>query len=366
MVSENHYVLLNRKQYCAPQVTPAMILEKKLESEMQTFANTTAQGSIKVSANAFTFWASGVLALVAPTSSNATPASDFTYVVEVHDSKAPATLQVATEFTLPRPVWDYPCRKNNPAVHVLGMLYRTNGEVSEQFADTYSCQMVITPVTELLQNTPGVTLTIPSRFNTQIELRPGYYELRVVVSDGKHFGRARVPLRVEPLDAQGLTVSDIALNSTLRDATWIVRDATSVAPAPIVPSPLVSKSTGGTPVPGVAPGSDNVQFLPVPNARVPKDNPLSIYFEIYEPLVEPRTTAVSFSLRITDLSSGSLVMNTGPMGAAHWVVPGSAVIPIGLKLAIVKLPKGSYRLEIQASDSAGQQSEWREAQFNVD
>jgi hypothetical protein len=367
IVSENHYVLLNRKQYCALKNSdPATMLEKRLEAGMQSFANSTAQGSIKVSVNAFTFWSSGVLTLVTATASNTAPASDFTYVVEVQDSKAPAAVQIAMEFTLPKPVWDYPCRRNNTAVHVLGMIYRTDRELSGQFTDTFACQMVTTPMTQALKKIPGVTVTIPSRFNTQIELRPGDYELRVVVSDGKHFGRARVPLRVDPLDAQGLTISDVALNSTLRDASWIVRDATSVTPGPIVPSPLVSKSTSPTTVPGVPPGSENVQFLPVPDAQLPKNNPLSVYFEIYEPLLETKNPAVFYQLRITDLKTGSLVMNTGPMSASDWVLRGNAVIPIGLEIDAEKLPAGPYRLEAQASDSAGRQTGWRQADFVIE
>ena len=58
-------------------------------------------------------------------------------------------------------------------------------------------------------------------------------------------------------------------------------------------------------------------------------------------------------------------MNTEPMSAADWIVPGNPVIPIGLKIATEKLQKGSYRLEIQASDSAGRQTEWRQTNFTI-
>ncbi|MGA8876039.1 MAG: hypothetical protein WB555_10925, partial [Candidatus Korobacteraceae bacterium] len=124
----------------------------------------------------------------------------------------------------------------------------------------------------------------------------------------------------------------------------------AVSPAPVVPTPLVSKK---------------VQFFPAIDASVPHRNPLSLYFEIYEPLLEANKVDVSYSLKITDLKTGSLVMNTGAMSAADWVIPGNPVIPIGLKLAIGKLPKGSYRLEIQATDSVGRQTEWRQANFTI-
>ncbi len=70
-------------------------------------------------------------------------------------------------------------------------------------------------------------------------------------------------------------------------------------------------------------------------------------------------------MRISDQKTGTLVMNTEPMSAARWTVPGNAVIPVGLKLHTEELQKGSYRLEVQASDSAGHESAWRQVLFTI-
>ena len=359
IVVQNHYVQLNRKQYCTlKNFAAATTLEQtKLGTRMQSFAKSTAQGKIKVSTQAFAFWSSGVLSLAgqAPSTGNAPvlPAADFTYVVEVHDSKAPATVQIAATFALPEqlgnyPLWNYPCPRD-AAIHVLAVVYKTNGELVRQFDDAFRCDVWDTPMSEPIKKVLGAKRSIPSLFDTQIELRPGDYEVRVVVSDGKNFGRAQVPLRVQPLNANGLTVSDVALNSVLRDASWVVRDATNVTPAPIVPTPLVSK---------------NVQFLPVADTQLRKDNPLSVYFEIYK-LPDLDGNAVYYRMRITDLKTGATVMNTEPISAAKFVVPGNGVVPVGLKLNTDKLEPGSYRLEVQASDSAGRESGWRAANFNI-
>jgi hypothetical protein len=326
--------------------------ETKLEARMQTFASSTAPGAIKVSVRASAFWSSGVLSLATRTpptdAAPMSPATDFTYVVEVHDSKAPATVQIATEFGSPYQLWKYPCHKN-AGIHVLGTIYRANGALEGQFSDTWGCEMRGTLADQPIKKDFAAVL-IPTLFDTQIELRPGEYQMRVLVTDGKNFGRAQVRLRVQPLDAEALTVSDVVLNNILRDASWIIRDAAKITPYPIVPAPLVSK---------------NVQFLPVADAQLGRQNPLSVYFEIYESLLEASKVDVSYSLKIIDLKTGTLVMNTGPMSAADWVVPGNAVIPIGLKLAIEKLPAGSYKLEIQATDSMGRQTEWRQADFMI-
>jgi hypothetical protein len=96
-----------------------------------------------------------------------------------------------------------------------------------------------------------------------------------------------------------------------------------------------------------------------------KHPPLYIYFEIYEPQIETPGAVVYYRWRIIELKTGSIAMSSGTMSAADWVIPGNVVVPIGLQLDTKKLRKGSYQLEVQASDSAGRESEWRSAKFNI-
>ena len=161
-----------------------------------------------------------------------------------------------------------------------------------------------------------------------------------------------MPLRVGSLDPQRLLISDLVVANVIRGLSWVLRDAASVSPSPVIPTPLVSK---------------DLQYFPdLGNpSRLPKHAPLYLYFEVYQPTSETQATAVFYQLRITNLKTGSLVMNTGPMSTADWIVPGNPVIPIGLKVATEKLHKGSYRLEIQATDSAGRQTDWRQAKFTI-
>jgi predicted phage tail protein len=42
------------------------------------------------------------------------------------------------------------------------------------------------------------------------------------------------------------------------------------------------------------------------------------------------------------------------------------MIPIGDELKVDQLPKGDYRLEVQATDSAGRSTPWRTANFTVE
>jgi hypothetical protein len=159
-----------------------------------------------------------------------------------------------------------------------------------------------------------------------------------------------MPLRVEPLDGQALTISDLALNGILRDASWLLREPAWVSPAPLVPAPLVSK---------------HAQFIPVPESRLRKKSSLPIYFEVYEPRLADRSSEVYFRMKISDLKDGALVINAGPTSAAQSVISGNVVIPIALKVDTDKLPSGSYKIEVQASDSAGRTTAWRMAKFEI-
>lgn len=363
VVAEDNDVVLNRARYCNNDEGDTATVEgSKFAAQRESLAQSGKRGSIKVSSQPFVFWSSRVLSLMrdnpaAISSASQSPPANYTYVVVVHDARAPATVQIATEYELGTKQWDYPC-PSHAAIYVSGVVYKANGEVAARFGDSYQCSSEEDSYLVDFGFDPPVGsyiagarwLPIPTRFNTQVELHPGDYDVHVVVSDGHKFGQARMPLRVEPIDGQALTISDIALNGILRDASWLLRDAAMVSPAPLVPSPLVSK---------------HAQFIPVPDARLRKKSSLPLYFEIYEPLLADRGAEVSFRMKITDLKDGTVVMNAGPTSAAECVIPGNVVIPIALNVDTDKLQSGAYKIEVQALDSAGRTTEWRMAKFEI-
>jgi hypothetical protein len=359
IVVQGHDVNLNRTQYCVPEV-PSKAAMAATEREMKALLDSQPRRPIKLSIRAFSFWSSGVLRLLTdPTSQRGgqvEPGSEYTYVVQVHDSKAPATVQIAAEFQWRNDYWETTdCFKTNSSVHILGTVYKANGEVETQFKDSISC---LSPAgTESTPWKYGVkhgwfahTVRIPTRFDTQVKLPPGSYELQVSVTDGTFSGQTRIPLYVQAFDGNQLTISDVVLGGILQDASRVPREAASVYPAPINPTPLVSK---------------HVQFFPAIDADMPRHTPVSLYFEIYDPPLETNEPAIYYNVKITDLRTNTLVMNTGPMSAADWVLPENAVIPIGLQLDIEKLKAGTFRLEVRASDAAGRQTPWRQATFTI-
>ncbi len=362
VVARDNDVVLNRTRYCnTDEGDTATVEGRKIAAKMENFAQSEKRGSIQVSSRPLVFWSSRVLSLMkndsaGMASASASATANYTYVVVVHDSRAPATVQIATEYEPETKEWNYPCPSKHAAIYVFGVVYKGNGEVAARFGDSYSCSSEVSSfLVDYGYDPPAGSyiawwLPIPTRFNTQVELRPGDYDVHVVVSDGHKFGQARLPLRVESIDSQALTISDLALNGILRDASWLLHAAAWVSPAPLVPAPLVSKQA---------------QFIPVPDARLPKKSSLPLYFEIYEPLLADRSAEVYFRMKITDLKDGTLAMNTGPTSAAQCVTPGNVVIPIALKVDTEKLQSGSYKIEVQASDSAGRTTEWRTAKFEI-
>ena len=51
---------------------------------------------------------------------------------------------------------------------------------------------------------------------------------------------------------------------------------------------------------------------------------------------------------------------------AKSVQPGSAMVPVGLRLPTDKLAPGAYRLELSAADSAGHKAPVRSAEFDLE
>ncbi len=348
------YMLFNRDHYCNLKnqvLNEALQDGTTLGTRMRRFAASSNPGSIQVLVQTFAFRSTGTVQVGGgsleepPAPALELHAPDFKYVVQVQDAKAPARIQIATAFSSPKLKREHRKDGWHLSLHVLGMVYTAKGELVQQFGDTYD-----EPPVPAGSSCSCEQWWIPRLYETQVDLSPGDYELRIVVSDGKaNFGTARVPLRMERFDAERLSISDIALTDLFRNASEMLRDIALNYPATLVPTPLVS---------------NGVQFFPA-DTRFKSSTPVSTYFEVYEPLLAKQDTAVYFEMKITDLKSGELKTKTRPLSAAKWVQPGNTVVPIAAELVLTALDKGSYRLEVRASDSAGRQTEWRQVDFTV-
>ena len=183
---------------------------------------------------------------------------------------------------------------------------------------------------------------IPNGYEGQIALSPGDYDLKIVVTDGKKFGRAEVPLKVDKYDPGSLTISGIVLCKRYHEVLARAKQY----------FPLVSK---------------NLEYTAAGDTRFEKQEPVLAYFQVREPSLGKAAEAdVQFEIKVTDEKTGEVEVDTGKRSAESWVQPWNPVISIVEGIIIDKLASGSYRLEVQAIDSAGQKTEWRATSFTVE
>ena len=75
---------------------------------------------------------------------------------------------------------------------------------------------------------------------------------------------------------------------------------------------------------------------------------------------------VLVQLLVLEPKSGVVKMNSGEMDMAARIQPGNPVIPVGLKVPIDALAPGDYRIDLRATDSAGNTSAVRSVEFRLE
>jgi hypothetical protein len=234
-------------------------------------------------------------------------------------------------------------------IGVLGVAYRQDGTRATRFSDQACCPRD-TPFGNYgnFGEAGYDRYEVPARYETQMDLPPGNYNLRVILSDGKKFGRFDIPLKLESEDKKQLDLSSVALCKRFHRV-----DPPSYTEG-ILPSkfvPLVSKG---------------MEFTAAADTTFKKNDPLFAYFEVYAPSRSGGTAAnVQFQLRITNVETSEVKIDSGLRPAGEFLQAGRNVISIVQEVATRDLPKGNYRLEVQASDSAGNHTPWHSATFTI-
>jgi hypothetical protein len=197
-----------------------------------------------------------------------------------------------------------------------------------------------------------------THYETQLNLPPGEYELRVALGNGTRVGRTDIPLKVDGYDRNELAISEVSFCKQVSDvAAYSSQNRPNLPGAwgqklPASYAPLMSR---------------DVEFKPTGNTHFKKGGTLYTYFEIYEPLIEGQSPAgVQIKMRIIDLKTGEAISDSQPISAAPYVKAETPIIPVGRGMDISKLPIGSYRLDVQATDSRGKITPWRSANFRVE
>ncbi len=241
---------------------------------------------------------------------------------------------------------------------VLGLVYKKGGTLVTQFSDIADRDGI--PQIERHRTEHQIPGYVENRYETQLTLPLGEYELRIALGDGTRFGRAEIPFTVDGYYRNELAISQVSLCKQITDVAANSSQNRSKSKLPgawgqTLPTsyqPLVSK---------------DVEFKPTANTHFKKGDTLYTYFEIFEPLVEGHSPAqVQIQVRIFKSRTGEAISDSQPISAVPYMKAGSSIIPVGRGLDIGKLPKGSYRLDLQATDSTGKSTAWRSANFTVE
>jgi hypothetical protein len=255
--------------------------------------------------------------------------------------------------------WSWGSRQpQSTTIGVLGLIFKKDGTPVTRFSDLAGSADARDSEWAKLPSSGTYLGSKWTHYEIQLNLPAGTYNLQVVLGDGTRFGHAEIPLTVDGYDRNELTISGVSLCKRISDVA-----ANSSLDTPNLPGAWGQRLLGDY----KALVSRGVEFEPTGNTRLKKGGKLYTYFEIYEPLVEGQSlAAVQFRMRIVDVKTGELRADSQPISATPYIEDGSSIIPVGRGMEISKLPPGSYRLDVQATDSTGKSTAWRSANFTVE
>jgi hypothetical protein len=248
------------------------------------------------------------------------------------------------------------------SVALLGLVYDKNRRLVTRFSDAAcpspECRdwydgpvpvgnASIPPLRDAQKGLEG--LAVPRSYRTQLELEPGDYQIELVITDGEKFGRAEASVSVDDFRKSGLAISGIALCKRYHTPT--------------------ADEKGPTRAPQYVPLMfDGREFTPAGDTDFKRGEPLMSYLEIYNNSQTDKAAPpkLYLEMKVTDTKTGELKIGTGLRPVESASPSGNRAIPVVWSLAVDKLPAGTYRLEAQATDSAGHKTEWRETSFRVE
>jgi VWFA-related protein len=239
--------------------------------------------------------------------------------------------------------------KQHAGINVLGMAYKPDGTVAARFSDTVNLDFEDKKDVEEFKKEPF-------EYNSQFDIASGQYTLKVVFnSGGEGFGKLESPLNIDPYTPKQFTMSSMVLSTEVHKVT----DMATGLDAELLEdrTPLIAQG---------------LQIIPTANTHFKTTEPAVAYLEIYEPLLLASAAApstrpqVGLLLDFIDRKTGQDKISAKYDNAAGTLRDGNPVVPVGFRIPVDKLGPGSYRLQLKAVDSAGNASQERTADFEVE
>src|SRR5437016_4368824 len=232
--------------------------------------------------------------------------------------------------------------KYHASLNVLGIAYRSDGTIGAKFSDTVNLDLEKDDWKDFTKS--------PYQYENQFDATPGDYKLTVVLSTGGDaFGKFESPLSIDPYDGKHFSLGGIALTNSPQRLNDLPESLDSVLLEDR--TPLVVKG---------------MQIIPSPTNRFKHTDNVVVYSEIYEPLLtSDQPPVVGMGYTIFDRGSNQKIFSTGTVRADEFIQKGNPVVPIGMKVKVDDLKPGSYRLVLQAVDSATNNAPNRVADFEI-
>lgn len=233
--------------------------------------------------------------------------------------------------------------KLHSEVNVLGIAYREDGSVAARFSDTVKLNYEKKEWKEFAKG----SFLYKNTFN----IAPGKYKLKVVLgAGGEKFGKFETSLAIDPFDGKQFQLSGPALSDQWHPISQL---------AVQLDAALLEERT-----PLLFQG---MEIVPSSNNRFRKEQKVSFYVEVYEPLLQtdpaPR---VGVLYDIVNRKTNQQVYSSNTILVNPYVQEGNPLVPVAIKMAVDQLQAGEYRLEVRARDSAGNVSSLHSADFLVD
>jgi len=229
-------------------------------------------------------------------------------------------------------------------VDVLGIAYRQDGSVGARFSDVVHLNKTKDDMKDFSKE--------PFVYVNGFDAAPGKYNLKMVLTaGGESFATYQTPIEIEPYDGKQFSLSGVAMSKDARSLTGL---------STVLDSELLDERT-----PLIV---KDMQIMPSPTNHFKKTDRVSLYTEIYEPLIGSAAPfRVGIMYTIVDAKTNQPAFKSGMMLANTFIIAGSPVMPVGLYLQqLATLPAGDYHLVVQAADDQKHQSPARTVDFHLE
>jgi VWFA-related protein len=231
--------------------------------------------------------------------------------------------------------------KYHANVNILGIAYKPDGSVGARFSDKLDMEMEKDQWKEFTKG--------PYRYQNQFDAAPGTYKLSVVLSSGgEGFAKMEIPLQIDSYDGNKFTLGGVVLSTNAQPVDQI--------PTEVDASLLEDRK------PLIVRG---MQITPAASYQFKKTDWITLYSEVYEPLLKTEPTKVLTAYRIFDKTTNKQVFFTGGVPMDSFIEKGNPVVPFALKVETKDLAPGSYRLVLLAVDGKNAQAPQRPVEFTL-